>query len=74
MPSEKSDGAATVTTEWPRPTSSPQQSQPVVAAEKEEERPVSGGDRKKWEAGVPPVLPIAQQTLEETCLTSPGEN
>lgn len=72
LPSEKSDDAATVTIEGPRPASSPQQSQPVSATEKKEERPVSGGDRKKWEAGVPPVLPIAQQTLEETCLTSPA--
>ncbi|KAE8294489.1 Serine/threonine-protein kinase Nek1 [Larimichthys crocea] len=30
----------------------------------------SGGDRKKWEAGVPLVLPVAQQTLEQTCITT----
>ncbi|GLD65503.1 serine/threonine-protein kinase Nek1 isoform X4 [Lates japonicus] len=38
-----------------------------------EDRPSSGGDRKKWEAGeagVPLVLSVAQQTLEETCITT----
>ena len=38
-----------------------------------EDRPASGGDRKKWEAGVPLVLPVAQQTLEQTCFTTIGE-
>ncbi|XP_034738589.1 serine/threonine-protein kinase Nek1 isoform X3 [Etheostoma cragini] len=34
-----------------------------------EYRPSSGEDRKKWEAGgVPLVLSVAQQTLEETCI------
>ncbi|XP_032382144.1 serine/threonine-protein kinase Nek1 isoform X3 [Etheostoma spectabile] len=34
-----------------------------------EDRPSSGEDRKKWEAGgVPLVLSVAQQTLEETCI------
>ncbi|XP_042564843.1 serine/threonine-protein kinase Nek1 isoform X2 [Clupea harengus] len=57
----------TEVTEGPCPAL--QQDQPVVM---EEERPVSGGDRKKWEAGAAPVFPVAQQTLEETCLTSPA--
>ncbi|AWP11193.1 putative serine/threonine-protein kinase Nek1 [Scophthalmus maximus] len=37
-----------------------------------ENRPSSNGDRKKkkWEAGVPFVLSVAQQTLEETCITT----
>lgn len=38
-----------------------------------EVRRPSGGDRKKWEAGVPLVLPVAQQTLEQTCITTIGE-
>ena len=38
-----------------------------------EDRPSSGGDRKKWEAGVPLVLSVAQQTLEQTCFRTIGE-
>lgn len=34
-----------------------------------EERPPTGGDRKKWEAVTPPILSVAEQTLEETCAT-----
>ncbi|XP_044054578.1 serine/threonine-protein kinase Nek1 isoform X2 [Siniperca chuatsi] len=34
-----------------------------------EKRPSSNGDRKKWDAAELPVLPVAQQTLEETCAT-----
>nr|XP_049585431.1 serine/threonine-protein kinase Nek1 isoform X4 [Syngnathus scovelli] len=30
--------------------------------------PPSGGDRKKWDEGLPFVLSVAQQTLEETCI------
>uniref|UniRef100_A0A3P8XIL8 non-specific serine/threonine protein kinase n=1 Tax=Esox lucius TaxID=8010 RepID=A0A3P8XIL8_ESOLU len=41
----------------------PQRSPPVT-----EERSHSGGDRKKWDAGVPAVISLAQQTLEETCI------
>ncbi|XP_061883932.1 serine/threonine-protein kinase Nek1 isoform X3 [Entelurus aequoreus] len=40
----------------------------TTASVSPEDRPLSGGDRKKWEAGAPFVLPTAQQTLEETCL------
>nr|XP_057929832.1 serine/threonine-protein kinase Nek1 isoform X2 [Doryrhamphus excisus] len=40
----------------------------TAASEAPEDRPPSGGDRKKWEAVAPFILPIAQQTLEETCL------
>ncbi|KAM4548251.1 serine/threonine-protein kinase Nek1 isoform 2-T2 [Odontesthes bonariensis] len=32
-----------------------------------EKLPPSNGDRKKWEAAELPVLPVAQQTLGETC-------
>ncbi|KAM7410415.1 hypothetical protein PAMA_001721 [Pampus argenteus] len=32
-----------------------------------EKCPSSNGDRKKWDAAELPVLPVAQQTLEETC-------
>ncbi|XP_041695076.1 serine/threonine-protein kinase Nek1 isoform X3 [Coregonus clupeaformis] len=45
----------------------PRQSQPIT-----EERPSSGGDRKKWEAGAPSILSVAQQTLEETCIRTTG--
>ncbi|XP_062412789.1 serine/threonine-protein kinase Nek1 isoform X2 [Sardina pilchardus] len=80
QPAGKSEAAAApamVAMEGPGPPAVPQQqNQPVVKVptgeEEEEERPVSGGDRKKWGAGAPPVLPVAQQTLEETCLTSPA--
>lgn len=37
-------------------------------------RPSSGGDRKKWEAGVPLVLSAAQQTLEDTSLMTIGKS
>uniref|UniRef100_A0A7N6B229 non-specific serine/threonine protein kinase n=1 Tax=Anabas testudineus TaxID=64144 RepID=A0A7N6B229_ANATE len=40
---------------------------PATSASPEDE---SVGDRKKWEAGVPLVLSVAQQTLEETCFTT----
>ena len=39
-----------------------------------EDRPSSGGDRKKWEAGVPLVISVAQQTLEQTCIATIGES
>ncbi|XP_036438240.1 serine/threonine-protein kinase Nek1 isoform X2 [Colossoma macropomum] len=42
----------------------PQTSQPVT-----EERPPTRGDRRRWEAGDPPILSVAQQTLEDTCST-----
>ncbi|XP_036834234.1 serine/threonine-protein kinase Nek1 isoform X13 [Oncorhynchus mykiss] len=45
----------------------PQQSQPIA-----EDRPSSGGDRKKWEAVAPSILSVAQQTLEETCIRTTG--
>ncbi|XP_053286153.1 serine/threonine-protein kinase Nek1 isoform X1 [Pleuronectes platessa] len=32
-------------------------------------RPCSNGDRKKWDAAELPILPVAQQTLEQTCAT-----
>ncbi|XP_062857952.1 serine/threonine-protein kinase Nek1 isoform X2 [Trichomycterus rosablanca] len=58
------------------PDPTPQTSQPII-----EERPTTGGERRRWEAGGPPVLSVAQQTLEDTCSTmavseavSPEEN
>ncbi|KAL7888847.1 hypothetical protein AOLI_G00038210 [Acnodon oligacanthus] len=42
----------------------PQTSQPVT-----EERPPTRSDRRRWEAGDPPILSVAQQTLEDTCST-----
>ncbi|KAM7013072.1 serine/threonine-protein kinase Nek1 isoform 3-T3 [Tautogolabrus adspersus] len=48
------------------PSPAPQQNQSNT-----ENRPSSSnGDRKKWDAAELPVLPVAQQTLEETCVTS----
>ncbi|GCB74795.1 hypothetical protein scyTo_0003887 [Scyliorhinus torazame] len=35
--------------------------------EQPEDGPRSAGERKKWEAEPPPVIPLAQLTLEETC-------
>ncbi|TSL47578.1 Serine/threonine-protein kinase Nek1 [Bagarius yarrelli] len=46
------------------PGSAPQPCQPVA-----DERPQTGGDRRRWEAGDPPVLSVAQYTLEDTCST-----
>lgn len=47
----------------------PQPCQPVT-----DERPQSGGDRRRWETGAPPVLSVAQYTLEDTCSTMAGTN
>ncbi|KAK1805514.1 hypothetical protein P4O66_019812 [Electrophorus voltai] len=44
------------------PQPAPQTSLPVM-----EERPPSGADRRRWEAGAQPILPVAQQTLVDTC-------
>lgn len=49
------------------PTPAPQQIQCDT-----EKRPPSNGDRKKWDAADVPVLPVAQQTLTETCATTAG--
>uniref|UniRef100_A0A8C2CHH6 non-specific serine/threonine protein kinase n=1 Tax=Cyprinus carpio TaxID=7962 RepID=A0A8C2CHH6_CYPCA len=43
----------------------PQQIQPSIT----EERPPTAGDRRKWEAVAPPILSVAEQTLEETSAT-----
>lgn len=51
----------------PGPT--PQACQPVT-----DERPQTGGDRRRWETGAPPVLSVAQHTLEDTCSTMAGTN
>ncbi|XP_051511648.1 serine/threonine-protein kinase Nek1-like isoform X2 [Myxocyprinus asiaticus] len=47
------------------PSSTPQLVQPSTT----EERPPTGGDRRKWEAVAPPILSITEQTLKETCAT-----
>ncbi|KAL1254689.1 hypothetical protein QQF64_016918 [Cirrhinus molitorella] len=47
------------------PSLTPQQIQSSIT----EERPPTAGDRKKWEAVAPPILSVAEQTLEETCAT-----
>ncbi|XP_053501405.1 serine/threonine-protein kinase Nek1 isoform X4 [Ictalurus furcatus] len=49
------------------PGPAPQPCQPVT-----DERPQSGGDRRRWETGAPPVLSVAQCTLEDTCSTMAG--
>ncbi|XP_017316624.1 serine/threonine-protein kinase Nek1 isoform X3 [Ictalurus punctatus] len=49
------------------PGPDPQPCQPVT-----DERPQSGGDRRRWETGAPPVLSVAQCTLEDTCSTMAG--
>ncbi|XP_077076831.1 serine/threonine-protein kinase Nek1 isoform X2 [Siphateles boraxobius] len=40
--------------------------QPIQPSDTEE-RPPTAGDRRKWEAVAPPLLSVAEQTLEETC-------
>ncbi|XP_059369610.1 serine/threonine-protein kinase Nek1 [Carassius carassius] len=47
------------------PCPTPQQIQPSIT----EERSPAAGDRRKWEAVAPPILSVAEQTLEETCGT-----
>ncbi|KTF71672.1 hypothetical protein cypCar_00026843, partial [Cyprinus carpio] len=47
------------------PSPTPQQIQPSIT----EEGPPAAGDRRKWEAVAPPILSVAEQTLEETCAT-----
>ncbi|XP_063057370.1 serine/threonine-protein kinase Nek1 isoform X1 [Engraulis encrasicolus] len=64
---DKSELANSVAPEGPSPTPLPL-NQPMA----EEERPATGGDRKRWEAGAPPVFPVAQQTLDEASLASPA--
>ncbi|XP_025758592.1 serine/threonine-protein kinase Nek1 isoform X2 [Oreochromis niloticus] len=52
--------------------SAPAESSPAPTQNQSDtdKRPSSNGDRKKWEAAELPVLPVAQQTLEETCATA----
>uniref|UniRef100_A0A9J8DK76 non-specific serine/threonine protein kinase n=1 Tax=Cyprinus carpio carpio TaxID=630221 RepID=A0A9J8DK76_CYPCA len=52
------------------PSPTPQQIQPSIT----EEGPPAAGDRRKWEAVAPPILSVAEQTLEETCATLAGIN
>ncbi|XP_077441352.1 serine/threonine-protein kinase Nek1 isoform X17 [Vanacampus margaritifer] len=50
------------------PTSQPNLEFCATASMSPGDCPPSGGDRKKWEEGLPFVLSLAQQTLEETCI------
>ncbi|XP_065325797.1 serine/threonine-protein kinase Nek1 isoform X3 [Pelmatolapia mariae] len=52
--------------------SAPAESSPASTQNQSDtdKRPSSNGDRKKWEAAELPVLPVAQQTLEEMCATA----
>ncbi|XP_062280769.1 serine/threonine-protein kinase Nek1 [Scomber scombrus] len=54
--------------ESPPPTAEPSLAPQQTQSDKDK-RPSSNGDRKKWDAAELPVLPVAQQTLEETCAT-----
>ncbi|XP_073712082.1 serine/threonine-protein kinase Nek1 isoform X2 [Misgurnus anguillicaudatus] len=62
-PEEDTKKHSTLCSNEPCPT--PQPIQHSVT----DERPPTGGDRKKWEAVAPPMLSVAEQTLEETCAT-----
>lgn len=55
--------------------SAPAESIPALTQNQSDtdKRPSSNEDRKKWEAAELPVLPVAQQTLEETCATASSE-
>ncbi|XP_060739306.1 serine/threonine-protein kinase Nek1 isoform X3 [Tachysurus vachellii] len=61
-PSKEADEQET--TPLSKPGHAPEPCQPVT-----DERPQTGGDRRRWEAGAPPVLSVAQYTLEDTCST-----
>ncbi|XP_077441349.1 serine/threonine-protein kinase Nek1 isoform X14 [Vanacampus margaritifer] len=54
------------------PTSQPNLEFCATASMSPGDCPPSGGDRKKWEEGLPFVLSLAQQTLEETCIPTKG--
>ncbi|XP_046728889.1 serine/threonine-protein kinase Nek1 isoform X2 [Silurus meridionalis] len=49
------------------PGSAPQPSEPDPIPDERPQPP--RGDRRRWEAGDPPVLSVAQHTLEDTCST-----
>uniref|UniRef100_A0AAX7W0A9 non-specific serine/threonine protein kinase n=1 Tax=Astatotilapia calliptera TaxID=8154 RepID=A0AAX7W0A9_ASTCA len=53
-------------------SSAPAESSPAPTQNQSDtdKHPSSNEDRKKWEAAELPVLPVAQQTLEETCATA----
>ncbi|XP_060769991.1 serine/threonine-protein kinase Nek1 isoform X1 [Neoarius graeffei] len=61
-PSKEEDEQETIPVSEPGPA--PQPCQPVT-----DERPQTGGDRRRWETGAPPVLSVAQYTLEDSCST-----
>ncbi|XP_069100266.1 serine/threonine-protein kinase Nek1 isoform X2 [Pleurodeles waltl] len=47
---------------------------PARKAEQQEEQPISAVNRKKWEGGVAPVIPLDQLTLEETLIDTGDTN
>ncbi|XP_073333314.1 serine/threonine-protein kinase Nek1 isoform X3 [Pagrus major] len=53
----------------PLPPAEPSPAPQQIQCDTEKRRP-SNGDRKKWDAADLPVLPVAQQTLTETCATT----
>ncbi|KAM9358014.1 serine/threonine-protein kinase Nek1 [Symphorus nematophorus] len=55
--------------ESPPPPAEPSPA-PLQNQSETEKRPSSNGDRKKWDAGDLPVLPVAQKTLEEASATT----
>ncbi|XP_023269091.1 serine/threonine-protein kinase Nek1 isoform X1 [Seriola lalandi dorsalis] len=57
-------------TEEPHPPLAEPSPVPQQSRADAENRPSSNGDRKKWDAAELPVLPVAQQTLGETCATT----
>lgn len=64
-PSKEEDEQETIPVSEPGPA--PQPCQPVT-----DEGPQTGGDRRRWETGAPPVLSVAQYTLEDSCSTMAG--
>lgn len=53
------------------PSGEPSVAAPQNKSDTETQLP-SNGDWKKWEAAEQPVLPVIQQTLEQTCAASSG--
>lgn len=66
-PSKEEDKQETTLLNEPGPSTQPCQS--IT-----DDRPQTGGDRRKWETGAPPVVSVAQYTLDDTCSTIAGNN